>query len=136
MLPPPFPRHCCPHHAATDILQGQGLYYEILTKTWRAKNCEANSYGVTNTTYGLTPSPCRTCPTGLVASNTPEFNTSVQYYVKDATGAGGFADERACVTKPGGVSSQPISTDSDWTAWFWGLDVWQPCWLWKALTDR
>jgi hypothetical protein len=44
-----------------DIMPGQGLYYTALTKSYRAKNCLVNSYGVSNTTYGLTPSPCRDC---------------------------------------------------------------------------
>jgi hypothetical protein len=43
------------------IQAGQGLYYETLTQTWRAKNCDKNSYGVQNTTFGLTPAPCRDC---------------------------------------------------------------------------
>lgn len=43
----------------TDIQTGQGLYYETLTKTWRAKDCVSDGYGVTNTTFGLTPTPCR-----------------------------------------------------------------------------
>lgn len=87
-----------------DIQPGQGLYFETLTKTWRAKNCEENSYGVTNTTYGLTPSLGRTCPDGLVANNKPEFSTSQQYFVQNADGSGGFAHEKACVTKPGMTS--------------------------------
>lgn len=43
------------------IQAGQGLYYETLTQTWRAKDCDKNSYGVQNTTFGLTPAPCRDC---------------------------------------------------------------------------
>lgn len=47
--------------AAADIMPGQGLYYTALTKSYRVKNCISNSYGVSNITYGLTPSPCRDC---------------------------------------------------------------------------
>lgn len=46
---------------SADIQSGQGLYYTTLTKSWRAKNCTVNSYGVANQTFGLTPSPCRDC---------------------------------------------------------------------------
>lgn len=42
-------------------MPGQGLYYTTLTQTWRARNCVANSYGVANVTYGLTPYACREC---------------------------------------------------------------------------
>lgn len=44
---------------AADIQPGQGLYYSTLTQSWRARNCDSNNYGVTNRTYGLTPSACR-----------------------------------------------------------------------------
>lgn len=44
-----------------DIQAGQGLYYSTLSKTYRAKDCNANTFGVANTTYGLTPAPCREC---------------------------------------------------------------------------
>jgi hypothetical protein len=43
--------------------------YMTLDKTWRAVNCDSNStYGVTNTTFGLTPAPCRACPANMVTS--------------------------------------------------------------------
>lgn len=53
---------CTPVPAAifpADILAGQGLYFETLTKTYTAKPCNSNSYGVANQTFGLSPSPCR-----------------------------------------------------------------------------
>lgn len=90
---------------STDIQPGQALLFETLTKTWRAKNCTLNSYGVTNTTYGLTPAPCRDCPTGTVA--TRSLSTSAPYYVVNADGSGAFMDEMSCVTKPGKRSLHP-----------------------------
>lgn len=75
--------------------------YETLTKAWRALNCTDSKYGVSNTTYGLTPSPCRDCPSGMVAANTAASNRSAQYYLVNEDGSGGFTDVRACVTKPG-----------------------------------
>lgn len=82
-----------------DIQPGQGLLYETLTKTWRAKDCALNSYGIKNLSYGLTPAPCKDCPAGTVASR--DLSTSAQYYHVNADGTGGFTDEMACVTKPG-----------------------------------
>lgn len=43
----------------TDIKAGQGLYYSATTLVWRARNCDVDNYGVSNTTYGLTPQPCK-----------------------------------------------------------------------------
>lgn len=44
-----------------DILSGQGLYYETLDNSWRARNCTHDMYGVPNITIGLSPFPCRNC---------------------------------------------------------------------------
>lgn len=85
-----------------DIQTGQGLYFETLTKTYRAKDCDSNSYGVSNVTYGLNPDPCRTCPDGTVASNMAAYSNSAQYFVRNSDGTGGFNNVKACVTKPGG----------------------------------
>lgn len=82
-----------------DIQAGQGLYYEAITKTWRAKDCGSNSYGVTSITFGLTPAPCKACPNGLTA--TKASNVSAQYFVTNTDGSGGFNSEKACVTLPG-----------------------------------
>jgi hypothetical protein len=30
---------------STDILPGQGLYYETLTQTYRVQSCSSNAYG-------------------------------------------------------------------------------------------
>lgn len=83
------------------IQAGQGLFYETITKTWRARNCTANNYGVANTTYGLTPAPCKECPQGTVAVSNATYNVSAQYYVTNSDGTGGFISELACVTLPG-----------------------------------
>lgn len=40
-------------------MPGQALYYTSTTGTWRARNCDLNTYGVSKITYGLTPAPCR-----------------------------------------------------------------------------
>lgn len=80
---------CC----LADIQLGQGLYYETLTKTWRAKNCLNNTYGMTNNTFGLTPNPCRDCECTQphVACVSPPH--MLKSYLS--------ADERACCTVPG-----------------------------------
>jgi hypothetical protein len=91
---------CAVLNCLTDIQAGQGLYFEALQNTWRAKNCTSNTYGVSDTTYGLDPSPCSSCPAGTTASLT--FSNSRQYHVVNEDGTGGFTHERACVTKPGG----------------------------------
>ena len=43
------------------------MYFSPASNKYTAVNCETNNYGVANTTYGLTPAPCRTCPDGLAA---------------------------------------------------------------------
>ena len=48
-----------------------GLMYNSISKTWRAVNCDSNNYGVTNNTFGLTPTPCKPCPTNMVTSRDP-----------------------------------------------------------------
>lgn len=58
------PALLCPRtHACAcvfaDIQPGQGLYYQLTTQTYRARNCDINNYGVAAITYGLTPFPCR-----------------------------------------------------------------------------
>lgn len=56
--------HTCPFNPFSppaDIMPGQGLIYMTLTKSWRLRNCTSNGYGVSNITYGLSPSPCRDC---------------------------------------------------------------------------
>lgn len=89
---------CC-----ADILPGQGLYFAKLTGTWRAQNCNNDSYGVPNITYGLTPASCKDCPQGLVArmSRAMPYSSSARWYSSNATGAGGFTSVMACVTQPG-----------------------------------
>lgn len=49
------------------IRPGQGLLFSSLNNTWRASDCMESSYGVANITYGLSPSPCRACPSGTEA---------------------------------------------------------------------
>jgi hypothetical protein len=77
------------------------LYYEAISKTWRAKDCTADVYGVSNTTYGLSASPCKPCPAGTTASNTAAFSNSARFYVHNMDGSGGFNSVDACVTQPG-----------------------------------
>lgn len=89
----------------TDIQAGQGLYFETISQTWRAKDCTTDSYGVSNTTYGLTASPCKPCPTGTIAANTAAFNNSAQHFMRNADGSGGFNSESACVMRPGEFNS-------------------------------
>jgi hypothetical protein len=40
------------------IQPGQGLYSQVLSGTYRAKDC-TDGYGVSNVTFGLTPAPCK-----------------------------------------------------------------------------
>lgn len=85
-----------------DIQAGQGLYFETITSTWRARNCDSsNSYGVSNKTHGLTPAPCKDCPQNMVASRDPSYPTSAKYFVQNADGTGGFNSVSACVLQPG-----------------------------------
>lgn len=49
----------CSALPCADIEAGQALYYESLTQTYRAVNCDDDNYGVTNRTYGWTPTPCK-----------------------------------------------------------------------------
>lgn len=86
---------------ATDIQAGQGLYYETITGSWRAKDCANNSYGVTNVTFGLAAAPCRSCPANMVASRSAAYSTSAAYYTRNADNTGGFISPLACVTAPG-----------------------------------
>lgn len=87
-----------------DIQAGQGLYYETITKTWRAVNCNTNNnYGVANKTYGLTPAGCKSCPANMIASRSANYSTSAAHYTANADGTGGFTSVLACVTVAGGV---------------------------------
>jgi hypothetical protein len=105
---------CCVRHALltyaacclssrADIRPGQGLYYETLSQSWRAKNCNSNTYGVDKVTYGLSTFPCRPCPANMVAStNRTGYPNSWSYFVSDAaTGTEGFTSPMACVNQAG-----------------------------------
>lgn len=103
---------CVP--AAADILPGQGLYFETLTQSWRARNCSTgNSYGVDKIAYGLTATACRSCPLNMVTStNNATYPRSASFYVSDSTaGNAGFISPLACVNQAGygydGRISQP-----------------------------
>lgn len=89
----------------TDILPGQGLYYTSITATWRARNCETNNYGVANLTYGLSPAPCRDCPSGMVAVANSSYSNSLKYFANTSAifsaSEGGFTNVAACVTQDG-----------------------------------
>lgn len=85
-----------------DIQPGRGLYYMALQDTWQAVNCDINSYGMTNITYGLTPAPCRDCPANMVANDSDAYPASKRFFRRNADGTGGFIDPEACVTLPGG----------------------------------
>lgn len=96
---------CSCHHGScwlADIQAGQGLYYDTLTKSWRARNCVDNSYGVTNKTYGLTPAPCKACPTNMITSkDATAYSVSAAYYTHNADNTGGFTSVMACVVTAG-----------------------------------
>jgi hypothetical protein len=92
---------CLPVLLYADIMPGQGLYFNTLTNTWRAKNCESNSYGMSNKTYGLSPAACRDCPTGQVATTAAGYPTSASFFVDNGDGTKGFISVKACVNQPG-----------------------------------
>lgn len=92
--------------AADDcyIKPGQGLMFSSLTSSWRARNCVNNEYGVSNTTFGLSPMPCKPCPQNMVTStDRVNYPNSSSYYVTNGDNplTGGFVDVRACVTQDG-----------------------------------
>lgn len=101
---------CC---VAADIMPGQGLYYESLTQSWRARNCSSNNYGVDRITYGLSSSACRPCPQGMMTStDRMQYPNSSAWFVRDnATKTEGFTSPMACVNQAGfgynGRISQP-----------------------------
>lgn len=91
-----------PHtHHNTDIMPGQGMYLSSISNTFRAVNCDTDSYGVANITYGLSVLPCRACPgPGMQTSTLSPL--SMQYWASDGiSGRQGFTHPLACVTKPG-----------------------------------
>lgn len=91
---------CTPISCYTaDIQRGQGLYFETISQTWRAKNCLTNTYGYTNNTFGLQATPCKDCPDGTEANT--KYSKSSPFFKTNADGTGGFVSEMACVTKPG-----------------------------------
>lgn len=107
-LAEPLNPPCCPclvtlRSSLTDILPGQGLYFETLAQSWRARNCDGNEYGVDKVTYGLSAFPCRGCPLNMVAStNRTGYPRSAAFFVRDnATGAQGFTSPLACVNQAG-----------------------------------
>jgi hypothetical protein len=77
------------------------MYFSRLSGEFRAVNCDSNNFGVTATTRGRSPRPCRPCRPGLTA--TDALPSSAAYLVlDDSTPAlGGFTSTLACVTKPG-----------------------------------
>jgi hypothetical protein len=86
-------------------MPGQGLYFMTLTNTWRAVNCDNSNYGVANITYGLSPAPCRDCPSGQVATVTDArystFQKPALFFTNNGDGTKGFTSVMACVNKPG-----------------------------------
>lgn len=75
------------------------MYFSAATNTYRAVNCDTNSFGVADATYGLAASPCRDCPAGMQTSTS--LASSVAYWVSDGNGKQGFTSPMACVTLPG-----------------------------------
>jgi len=75
------------------------MYFSVSSNTYRAANCDTNSYGVSSITYGLSAYPCRDCPAGMQTSTS--LPNSAAYYVSNGAGKQGFTSPMACVTKPG-----------------------------------
>lgn len=112
-----------------DIQPGQGLYRTEVAgrRTFLAKNCDENSYGVTQVAYGRTPFPCRECPANMVtSSDAATFPNSASYFVDNKDGTRGFVDPKACVTKAGfGYSSR--SAEACPKGWYNGQDTLDIC---------
>lgn len=82
-----------------DIKAGQGMYFSPATNTYTAVNCDSDSYGVTETTYGLAAHPCRSCPAGMQTSTS--LPNSAACYASHGNGTQGFTSPLACVTNAG-----------------------------------
>ena len=81
------------------------MYYSPASNAYRAVNCSSDSFGVSNTTYGLAAYPCRDCPTGMQTSAV--LPSSSAY--RDPT-TGGYTHPKACVTKAGHGYNGRIAT--------------------------
>jgi hypothetical protein len=75
------------------------MYFSAATNTYYAVNCDSNSYGVANLTYGLAAHPCRDCPAGMQTST--DLPNSAAYYISHGDGVQGYTNPMACVTKAG-----------------------------------
>lgn len=87
------------------------MYYSAASQTFYAANCDEDSYGGANITYGLAANPCRECPIGLVAQTM--YPTSAAHYTMDTSvtpNRGGFTGPRACVTQAGFGYNGKVST--------------------------
>lgn len=80
-----------------DITAGRGMYHNAASKTYWATNCDSSSYGVKNTTYGLSAHPCNDCPSGMYTE--ASLALTAPYTARDTPGdLLGFANPLACVT--------------------------------------
>jgi hypothetical protein len=75
------------------------MYFSAATNTHYAANCDSNSYGVSDLTYGLAAHPCRDCPAGMQTSIS--LPNSAAYFVSHGGGVQGFTSPMACVTQAG-----------------------------------
>jgi hypothetical protein len=102
-----------------DIMPGQGLYFETISNTWRARNCTSNSYGVDKLAYGLTPSPCKSCPQNMVTStdNTTHPRSAAWYVSDAATATAGYTSPLACVNQAGFGYNGRVSQPCDRGTW-------------------
>jgi hypothetical protein len=75
------------------------MFFSTATNSYRAVNCDTNSYGAANITFGLVSSPCRACPAGMVASTS--LPGSAAFWASDGAGKQGFTSPMACLTRPG-----------------------------------
>lgn len=87
--------HCFHLSLPAVITPGQGMYFSAASNAYRAVNCDSNSYGVKDLTYGLAAFPCRDCPAGMETSTTAAPSST--FY----TAGSGFTSPMACVTKAG-----------------------------------
>lgn len=75
------------------------MLFNAATGAFRAVNCDFNSYGVSNVTYGLAVLPCRDCPAGMLTN--ASVPSSAAYWASDGAGRQGFTSPLACITRAG-----------------------------------
>lgn len=105
--------HCSPHHQPNPGVCSTGRTARLI-KVDTVHGCSPRFLsdsvhcavippaGVSRIFFGLTASPCRECPSNMVA--TLQYPASAAHFVSDTAASpakGGYVSPLACVTKPG-----------------------------------